>query len=87
MKVGQVAMDGWTTVWSGSCRVEIAKVQDGSALGPGRWGNRQRERCRCYKGSSETGSPGLQVGWAGLETRREEGRVDGRGDGQEEEAL
>lgn len=80
-------MDGWTTVWSGSYGVEIAEVQDGSAWGPGRWGNRQRERCRCYTGSSEMVSPGLQVGWAGLETRREEGRGDGRGDGREEKVL
>lgn len=42
VKVGRVAMGGWTTVWSGSYRVEIAKVQDGSAWGPGRWGDRGR---------------------------------------------
>ena len=76
MKVGRVAVGGWT-----ACGLAVSEWKQqkrrtarlGGPTGEARgWGG----GCRCRGGHSEPVSPGLQGGSVGLEPTREEGSVE-----------
>lgn len=61
MKVGRVAVDGWSRVWSGSDGVET-EHKCRMAWGPADEATGQGEMGKCY---GVRASCGLQVGWQG----------------------
>lgn len=77
MKVAQAAVGGWT-----ACGLAVSEWKQSKSAGRLDLGAQQVRQeggvrgCKCCGGHSEPVSRGLQEGWVGLDTPREQGNVE-----------